>query len=90
MAGAAQVARHELGGAAQVLHQPGLDLHAPRCCLIRRDDAAGGGDDDQADSRPDEQLDQRETAFLTACHHRLQHARLTSASLAVVASLPEA
>ena len=57
---------------------------------MRGDDAAGRGDDDQADGRADEQLDQREAALPTACHHRLQHARLASAPLAVVASLPEA
>jgi len=55
-----------------------------------RDNAAGGRDDDEADRCADEQLDQRDPELSTLCHHRLQQARLASAGLAVVASLPEA
>jgi|SoiMethySBSTD1v2_1073268.scaffolds.fasta_scaffold1908269_2 hypothetical protein len=55
-----------------------------------RDNAAGGRDDDEADRCADEQLDQRDSELSTLCHHRLQQARLASAGLAVVASLPEA
>ena len=87
---AAQVAADQLGGAAQVLHQPRLGLDPPRRGVVRGDDARGGRDNDEADRRSGQQLDHRHARLESARHHRLQQRRLTSAAFAVVESLPEA